>query len=184
MKILKFVLIILIFTNIGLLSACKQQFGGLSINKDNITINETTFDTKNLKLIKSDPKGEVNYSIKVIGKTTPLSDYDWNKWFGEEESDIAGNIAVCLQLDYSPEIANDPNATITLPDSVSTNTTKTLKIQDIKDSTNDNNYIYLILNAKHDIVYITIDYTTNNKHKDIIYEIDMININSDSERLG
>ena len=183
-KKLLLIVLVIVFNSIFILSACSYQIDGLVISKNNITIDETLFDTQDLKLIKSDAKGETNYSLKITGTTTPLSDYDWQKWFGEEDSDISGKIAVCLQLIYPHEILDAHNSTLSIINTEDKTILQSYKITEIPTYLINENYIYIVLNPKYDIISIQLDYTMNNIHKDITYEIDMLNINSDSERLG
>ena len=184
MKIIKFCLIAcLIFCSVLTITACNDRFGGLSLSPNDTVIGGTIFDTKNLKLVQADITGETNYAVKVIGSTTPLNDQSWEKWFQDQESDVSGKIAVALRLEYTDEIASDPNATLTLPASTTTTETKSYILSEITDGRIDNNYIYIILNPKHDIVTMNIDYMADDEHKDITYTIDMINVNTDSNRL-
>ena len=181
MKIIKFVIIIALAITPILTTACDSRFGNISICPETTVIDGSTFDTKHLRLIQADTSGEINYAVKVIGKTKPLNDQSWNKWFGDEECDVVGKIAVALRLEYIEEIITDSSSSITI--SAPLLEPKTYLLSELPNKQIDSTYIYLILNPRYDIVTINLDYTIDNEHRDITYTIDMINVNTDSSRL-
>ena len=176
-KLKSILILIILVLNIITLTACDSTIGGISINASDTVVNGTIFDTKNLKMVEGDLKGDINYSIKVYGSTNSVNDSTWAKWFGEEESDINGKIIVCMKLEYNNDIANDPDATISLP--TSTDNKEELKTYKLSEVSDGDNYVYLILNPRRDLIEMTINYTFNNKLKDIKYLIDLMDVNAE-----
>jgi len=167
---------IILILSICIIPSCKTDIGGISITASNIIINDTTFDTDNLKIISGDIKGDINYCIKIVGHTNPVDDYTWDKWFKNQESDIYGKLIVCLKLELSNNVINDPDSTINLPiNSENKENINSYKINAVKDG---NNFIYLILNPRHDLINITINYTEKNTPKSIKYLIDLMDVNA------
>ncbi len=176
MKFLKKLLVIIvILISIFSFTACESSIGGISITPQDVAIDGTIFDTKNLKIVAGDIKGDINYCIKVVGHTDPVNDSTWARWFGDEESDIYGKLIVCLKLEYSQHVANDPDATITLPISPDSDELASYKISDFSDG---ENYLYLILNPRHDLLHLTINYMLDSTPKDIKYLIDLMDVNA------
>ena len=177
------IVMLIILSNIFVVACDNDAFGGMSINSTDTVVGGTVFDTKNLRLIRGDVRGDIDYSVKVIGSTTEVNDSTWNKWFGDEESDVLGKLVVCLKLKYNDKLANDPNATITLPDYSSEDGTKTFVLSEVQDGTVDNNFVYIILNPKHNKVTMVLTYTHNKTKKETRYLIDMVGVNVDFSHL-
>ena len=177
------IVMLIILSNIFVVACDNDAFGGMSINSTDTVVGGTVFDTKNLRLLRGDVRGDIDYSVKVIGSTTEVNDSTWNKWFGDEESDVLGKLVVCLKLKYDDKLANDPNATITLPDYSSEDGTKTFVLSEVQDGTVDNNFVYIILNPKHNQVTMVLTYTHNKTKKETRYLIDMVGVNVDFSHL-
>ena len=157
--------------------------GGISVNSHDTIVNGTIFDTKNLQLIAGNITGDYDYSIKVMGNSTPVNDSTWNMWFENEEEDVSGKIIVCLMLDCSEVVQIDNNATITIAPE---DTEDSLPIQITSMSTYNSKTqsVYLVLNPKHDNIDIIINYTENDTQKDTRYLIDLMDVNSDNNSQG
>jgi len=79
-------------------------------------------------------------------------------------------------LELSNNVINDPDSTINLPiNSENKENINSYKINAVKDG---NNFIYLILNPRHDLINITINYTEKNTPKSIKYLIDLMDVNA------
>ena len=181
-RLKNFFLVILMLFALSFSFACQDQLGGLIINSSDTVIGGTVFDTKSLKIIPNDIRGDADYSVKVTGSTEALSDSDWDKWFGDDNPDPLGKMAVCIKLEYLEKIAKDKDANISIVASDSEES-KTYLLSEVQDGTEVEPYIYLILNPYHDWFEVTLNYKENNKNKKVNYRIEVLEVQTPKERI-
>ena len=171
-------IIITICITISALSVgCINPLGDISLPDDSINLDGTMFVTHNLELLPNNLRDDANYSIMVKGTTTEISEEDWHKWFGDEEYDVSGRLAIVLRLRYDHKLRQDNNASISITGIDNTDLNVNYLVSDLPHFLKDDKYIYLVLNIKHNLIVLTITHHINDTEYSTKYLINMIGVN-------
>ncbi len=170
-------LVVIISIFIILCTSCTNPLGQISLPDEYISLDGTMFVTKNLSILPNNLREDANYSLIIQGTTSEISEEDWHKWFGTEEWDVNGRLAVVLRLEYDHILLSDPNANINIKGLDNTDLDKTYLISDLPSYLIDDQYIYLVLNIKHNLLVLSISSQSKSKTYTTKYLINMIDVN-------